>query len=341
MIAAKGWTRDGNAFRWFGGPDMSLLAVVVIGRNEGERLVRCLDSIGLAVPIVYVDSGSTDDSLASATAFGAHVVALDMTSAFTAARARNAGRAALDDEVTLIQFVDGDCVLQSGWLHAAQAALEMDEGLAAVFGRGREVAPRSSVYNWLCDLEWAIVPGPARYFGGVVMLRAAALDAAGGYPEGMIAGEEPDLALRLRAAGWRIEALPVEMMLHDAAMTRFSQWWRRSVRSGYAYAELAARHGGDYQRRLLGALFWGAAVPMGFLLCLALGQFGGALMVLALPLAQFARLVSRQRRPLREGVIVAAFLMFAKVAQTVGSARYWLGRWSRRRPGLIEYRARS
>lgn len=322
------------------------IGIVVIGRNEGERLVRCLASLGDAATVVYVDSGSSDGSVAAARAAGATVVELDMGIPFTAARARNAGRAALG-QVDFVQFVDGDCAVQPGWLDSARAALAADDGLAAAFGRRREIAPGASRYNWLCDVEWAVPAGPARYFGGDVMLRAAALDAAGGYPEEMIAGEEPDLAMRLRAGGWRIVCLPAEMTLHDAAIHRFGQWWRRAERSGHAYAELAARHGGDYARRLRGVLVWAAAIPLLALGLLLAGTIAASMtlaiaggLVLLLPLAQGLRLTWREarRRPVGEAVTLAAAMMLAKPAQANGAARFWLGRTRGRRVALIEYK---
>ena len=88
----------------------------------------------------------------------------------------------------------------------------------------------------------------ARAFGGDVMIRAAALENVGGYRDDLIAGEEPELCIRLRAAGWRIWRLPYEMTSHDAAMTRFSQWWRRAMRAGYAFAQGAHLHGASPER---------------------------------------------------------------------------------------------
>jgi glycosyltransferase involved in cell wall biosynthesis len=333
---------------------MSEIGVVIIGRNEGERLVRCLQSVaqvaGGPAAMVYVDSGSTDGSVAAAIQAGARIVELDMAQPFTAARARNAGRARLPASCAYIQFIDGDCQLQPGWLAQASAALDADSGLAAVFGRRREIAPGASVYNWLCDREWAVPPGPARYFGGDVMIRAAALDEAGGYPDAMIAGEEPDLAMRLRRHGWRLICLPEEMTLHDAAIDRFSQFWRRAKRSGHAYAELAARHHGgefdDYRRRLRGVLFW-TLVPIAGILLLGLGAAladrglivaGGVMLVL--PFLQLLRLTAKGWRAgkLNEAFTIAVFQLLAKPAQTLGIARYWRGRWGGTRSALIEYK---
>ena len=326
------------------------VGIVIIGRNEGLRLVRCLQSIGFGYPIVYVDSGSSDGSVAAALAQGARVVALDMANPFTAARARNAGLALLPPHCELVQFIDGDCILQPGWLDAAVAALTQNKALAAAFGRRREIAPESSVYNWLCDREWAVPPGPARYFGGDVMLRRTALEQVGGYPAEMIAGEEPDLSIRLRARGWQLICLAHDMTLHDADMTRIGQWWRRSMRAGHAYAELAVRHSGpssDYRRRLAGVLWWGAGVPSLaiFALLLAfvisdpvLAIAGGGLLLL--PLLQLARLALREmpRNGARNGALLALFLMLAKPAQTMGFARYWIARLAGRRARIIEYK---
>lgn len=330
---------------------MTELGIVIIGRNEGARLIRCLASISPGATVIYVDSGSSDGSVAAARAVGADVVELDMAQPFTAARARNAGRSRLPPSCRFAQFVDGDCVLQPGWLASARAALETDESLAAVFGRRREIAPDASRYNWLCDQEWAVPTGPAMYFGGDVMLRIAALDSAGGYPDEMIAGEEPDLAIRIRTHGWRVECLPHEMTLHDAAITHFAQWWRRAQRSGHAYAELAARHRGsalaDYLQRLRGALFWGAVLPAAGLGLLAtalaisspcIAAVAGA--IFALPLAQLARLSLREARlrPARDALTLGTFLMLTKPAQAIGIARYWRSYLGGTRSRIIEYK---
>lgn len=218
---------------------------VVIGRNEGARLLACLDALqGHVRRIIYVDSGSTDGSVDAARAAGATVIALDMTQPFTAARARNAGLDVLAvDAPDFVQLLDGDCQMQPGWLSAALAAFAAHPLAVGVCGRRRERFPEASVYNALADREWNTPIGQARACGGDALIRFAAVRAVGGYNPALIAGEEPDLCLRLRAAGgqvWRIEA---EMTLHDAAMTRFGQWWKRTVRAGHAFAEGAALHG--------------------------------------------------------------------------------------------------
>ena len=179
---------------------MNYLGVVVIGRNEGERLRRCLSAVCVRnVTVVYVDSNSTDGSSELARTQGAEVVELDLSQPFTAARARNAGFARLeqiDADVRFVQFVDGDCELVDGWLAQASGVLEERPEVAVVCGRRRERFPEQSIYNRLADLEWNTPVGEAKYCGGDAMMRVAAFRQVGGFNPDLIAGEEPELCVR-------------------------------------------------------------------------------------------------------------------------------------------------
>jgi len=315
----------------------SQVAAVVIGRNEGARLRACLAALSQQLDrIVYVDSGSTDGSDAAAARTGARVVPLDMSLPFTAARARNAGLAALaDDPPEFVQFLDGDCVLQPGWLPAALAALRGDEGLAVVAGRRREMHPERSVYNRLCDAEWDTPVGLARAVGGDMLVRHAAIDAIGGFDPGLIAGEEPEMCVRLRVAGWTIRRLPVEMTLHDADMTRLGQWWRRTRRAGHAFAEGAALHGAPPERHWRAetrrALIWGAALPLLALAGAVLWHPAALLILLVYP-AQVARLSRRM------GWLRAVFSVLGKFPEAQGALGFFRDRLANRRASLIEYK---
>lgn len=306
---------------------------VVIGRNEGARLLACLAALqGRVRRLVYVDSGSTDGSVAAATAAGAEVVALDIAQPFTAARARNAGLSHLaSDPPDFVQMVDGDCALQPGWISAALAAFAAHPAAVVVCGRRRERFAQASVYNALADREWDTPIGPARACGGDALMRYAAVQAVGGYDPGLIAGEEPDLCLRLRAKGGEIWRIDAEMTLHDAAMTRFSQWWRRAVRAGHAFAEGCARHGFDHwgleTRR---ALIWGAGLPMAIVL-LGLWHPAGWLLALAYP-AQVIRLARRG------GWAWGLFSVIGKFAEARGALGFYASRLRGQRRGLIEYK---
>ena len=321
------------------------VGVVAIGRNEGERLRVCLTSVaGQAAHTVYVDSGSTDGSAELARRLGASVVDLDMTLPFTAARARNAGFArlgALAPEVEFVQFVDGDCEVRPAWIGRAQAFLESHPAAAAACGRRRERHPDRSVYNLLCDLEWDTPVGEARACGGDVLMRAAALRQAGGYRDDLIAGEEPELCIRLRGHGWRIWRLDEEMTLHDAGMTRFGQWWQRTRRAGFAYAEGARLHGAAPERHWVresrSAWLWGAALPLGIAV-LALLAGPGWLLALAVYPLQMLRLYLRAESGARGRAARAVFLVLGKFAEAFGQAQYTARRWAGGPVQLIEYK---
>src|SRR5262245_15182467 len=244
--------------------------VVVIGRNEGERLRQCVLSLdGSVDALVYVDSGSSDGSVEFARAIGADVVDLDTSHPFTAARARNAGfdrMVTLMPSVEFVQFVDGDCEIAAGWIEAAQLAFAAEARLAAVCGHLRERSPQASIYNRLGDLEWRRAVGEIDYCGGTFMVRAAAFREVGGFDAGIAAGEEPELCCRLRVAGYRIRRIDQEMATHDLAMTRFPQWWRRSVRGGYGALRLTLFgppiSRGIFRRQVRSAAAWGVFLPM-------------------------------------------------------------------------------
>lgn len=311
------------------------IAAVVIGRNEGVRLQACLDALqGQVDRVVYIDSGSTDGSITRAKDCGAQVIALDMTRPFTAARARNAGVAALGDDVTYVQFLDGDCVLRDGWIEAARAHLDADPRVAVVCGRRRERAPHASVYNALIDAEWDTPVGAAAACGGDAMMRMAALHAVGGYRDTLIAGEEPELCLRLRQAGWQVWRLDAEMTWHDADMHRFDQWWRRNKRAGHAFAEVSALHGGPPERQWVRetrrAVLWGIGLPLAILVSVALTGPAGLVLLLAYP-AQMLRL------GLRRGWAYGVLTVLGKFAEAAGVVRFNIARW-RGQAELIEYK---
>lgn len=315
--------------------DASPIDAVVIGRNEGARLTACLESLsGVVRRIIYVDSGSTDDSVAAAKALGAETVELDISLPFTAARARNAGLAALGDDTVFVQFIDGDCALCDGWIEAAAAFLHDHPDVAVVCGRRRERFPDASVYNMLADVEWDTPVGVTKACGGDALMRFSAVSDAGGYQEDLIAGEEPELCLRLRRAGWTIWRLEREMTWHDAQMTRFSQWWTRTKRAGYAFAEGAALHGAPPERHWVAetrrAVLWGAALPM-------LAMIGGSInpMFWLVLLAYPAQLI---RQSARMGFTRAVFSILGKFAEASGVFTYYWDRITGKKRAILEYK---
>jgi len=323
---------------------LARLGVVAIGRNEGKRLARCFDSVPDGIGrVVYVDSGSTDDSVEQARQRAIEVVLLDMSIPFTAARARNAGfnrLLSLDPGLEFVQFVDGDCELLPGWWKSALEHMASDPRIAVVCGRLRERFRNATLYNRICDLEWDTPEGETDASGGIAMMRTKAFREVGGFNDALIAGEEPDLCFRLRAGGNRILRIAVDMALHDAAMSRFSQWWRRTQRGGHAYAELEALHPGMCTHKNRSIALWAGAFPVTALATAAFTSGLGLLLFLAYPL-QWARVTVR-RAAMKDGWLDAALYgascVLGKFPELVGIVKYRMNRLRGRRSALIEYK---
>ena len=321
------------------------VAVVIIGRNEGDRLLRCLQSLTEQVTqLVYVDSGSADDSVNLARSMGAEVVALDMTIPFTAARARNEGferMRKLYPYAEYVQFVDGDCEVIATWLESAVTFLDAQPDVAAVCGRRRERYPNKTTYNMLCDNEWNTPIGDAKACGGDAMMRVIAFENMQGFRADLIAGEEPELCVRFRASGWKIWRLDQEMTLHDAAMTKFSQWWKRTMRAGHAFAEGAYLHGAPPERHWVNesrrAWIWGLGIPLIALLVGFINFKWGMLCLLIYPI-QVIRLGRRNSAQGKHSWVMAFFLVLGKFPEMLGQIKFFQRLFSGKQVKLIEYK---
>ncbi|MGL4884047.1 MAG: glycosyltransferase family 2 protein [Waterburya sp.] len=324
------------------------VGLVIIGRNEGDRLHRCLLSvIKQTSNIVYVDSGSTDGSIQMAKSLGIDVVELDLSIPFTAARARNAGFSRLVEmnrQVELVQFVDGDCEIFPKWLKTGQKVLETNPDLAVVCGRRRERFPDQTIYNRLCDIEWDTPIGEATACGGDAMMRVFAFEQVRGYNPALIAGEEPELCVRLRQQGWKILRIDADMTLHDAAMTKFSQWWQRSLRAGHAYAQGAWLHGSSSERHWVkeskSIWFWGLILP---LMALGGGLFSqgwSLLLLLGYPLMGYKiyRHVKQRNYSLKDTIFYTLSCLVSKFPQAQGQIQFHINRLLKRKIHLIEYK---
>jgi GT2 family glycosyltransferase len=330
--------------------ELSKVGVVVIGRNEGKRLELCLNSLK-DLPLVYVDSGSSDNSVAFARSVGAHSVELDLSRAFTAARARNTGfRALLEQHPDLnwVMFVDGDCEVQPDWLAQALEAAVKDPNIAVVCGRRRERYPSSSIFNEMCDIEWNTPVGEAKACGGDALYRVAVFQQVGGFDDSFIAGEEPELCFRIREHGYRIRRLDAEMTLHDAAMTRIGQWWKRTERSGHAYLLNYLKHGTKNAERLnyreiRSILLW-AGIYLMLLIATLLMRSPVPLILLALLIAsQAAKMTLAQPRIKSQygkssTFRYCVFIMVGKIPQALGVLRAYRNNRSGREHRLVEYK---
>jgi glycosyltransferase involved in cell wall biosynthesis len=323
------------------------IGVVIIGRNEGARLISCLNSLIKSVKnIVYVDSGSTDSSVSLAEKMGANTLLLDLSIPFSAARARNEGATYLLNtfpEIEYIQFVDGDCEIQPNWIECAHKFLDDHSDYAVVCGRRRERFPEKSIYNQLCDIEWNTAIGDVHTCGGDALIRASAYQQVDGYKDTLIAGEEPEMCFRMREKDWKIYRLDAEMTLHDAAMTKLSQWWNRAVRAGYAYAEGCYLHGRSAEKykvkQTISILFWAMLLPV-LIALISLYDSVFINLFVIYPLQVFRLTLKNKSRMSsdKKAFYYAMSNLFGKLPQFFGMMRFALNKWKGQRGTLIEYK---
>jgi GT2 family glycosyltransferase len=297
---------------------------------------------------VYVDSGSIDGSTGLARDLGVDVVELDMKLPFTMARGRNAGFARLEQllpEMEFVQFVDGDCEVEPGWIDVAVACLQRDPKFGSVCGNRTERYPERSLYNRLTDMDWRGPAGDVQFCGGDVLMRVDAFHSSGGYVEQMIAGEDPEICVRLRQHGWKLRRLDVAMTRHDVAMLHFAQWWKRTVRSGHAYAEGAWMHRRSterpWRREVRSNFFWGLILPATIMVCAI--PTAGACLILWLLYAVWMWRIARGRRQrfgesTTDASIYAFFCMLGKFPSALGQLLFYWRMLTGQKPQLIEYK---
>lgn len=321
-----------------------LLGAVAIGRNEGERLKACLRSlVGVCSRVVYVDSGSHDGSVEFAKSLGVLVIELDSTQPFTAARARNAGfdlLLAKGIELDFVQFVDGDCRVEPNWLEAGMAALANDGDLGLVTGWRSEIYPNASVYNAMFQIDWLRPAGPIKVCGGDMMVRSRAFHDTGGFNPTVIAAEDDEFCLRLEKAGWKLRRLPVAMTWHDAAMTRFSAWWRRTIRDGHGFAQVGFMHPQHFRRERMRVWIYGLMLPVIFLAGL-LFQIWLCLVVLAVYGLSWLRTAYNLRaRGVTWAMAMhqAVFLTLSKLPNLFGMLTFHARRFIGNDMKIIEYK---
>lgn len=343
---------------------MSSIGAVIIGRNEGDRLVRSLRSVvAEGLTAVYVDSGSSDRSVANATAANIETVELDPSRPFSAARARNEGVDRLLEvapDCEMVMILDGDCELVSGFVARAARSLAENPAVAVVCGRRTELDPDRSIYNRMADIEWDTPVGYAAACGGDSLMRLSAFREVGGFDPLARAGEEPELCQRLHSAGWSVLRIDAKMTRHDLAMTRFGQWWKRQFRVGYNGLDIQRIHrrrvegsmgdrstifDGSLRRARIWGVGWPVASLVGFLTLS--GRWGWrvgfvflAAMVglLVLQVARVGLKNRRRFRSIRDALKYGLLMLIEKWANLAGQIQYGLDRRHGRATRLVEYK---
>jgi cellulose synthase/poly-beta-1,6-N-acetylglucosamine synthase-like glycosyltransferase len=325
--------------------------VVIIGRNEGERLTNCIHSVqamhgSMQVEIIYVDSDSTDGSAARAAALGAKVLIVHPERP-AAAIGRNAGWQVATAPYVL--FLDGDTLLHPDFVPAALKILEENPQVAIVWGHRRERFPEKSWYQRTLDLDWIYPPGISDFCGGDALTRRDVLQQVGGYDPNLIAGEEPEMCQRVRQCNYQIWHIDAPMTLHDLAITRWSQYWRRAVRAGHAYAEVSQRFKNSpfplWQREAGKSLLHAAALLILLLFSSGLAIYLQSWLPCFAALGIFLLLSGRTAWKVRwkSNNWFTLFLyglhsQFQHIPIAFGQLGYFYHRWLGKQRGLIEYK---
>ena len=193
-----------------GGPTT---AVIVLARDEAERIDRCLQAIlgqsHAPDRVVVVDHGSRDSTPQRVQAWRDKrilLVAVDTRSGIAAAR--NAGVAAAEADVVF--FTDADCAPHPGWLAEGLAALG-DRSLAGVEGVTYYEAPTPPTISDSNTHQF----NAGGYMTCNIAYRKAVLLAAGGFdPRFRNGHEDRELAFRVRRLG-EIAFSPAMVVAHQ------------------------------------------------------------------------------------------------------------------------------
>jgi N-acetylglucosaminyl-diphospho-decaprenol L-rhamnosyltransferase len=235
--------------------------VVVVAYNRydlTESCLRHLDAQTRGHRLIVCDNGSTDGTAARVAEDrpAARVVRMETNRGF--AEACNAGVAAGDGGAIVLINNDVDC--QAEFVERVIAPLEADPSVGSVAALclrpGEEridsmgltadvtLSPFPRLQGRLAREAASRTPALVGPAGTAAAYRRAAWEATGGLDERIFAyGEDFDLALRLRAAGWRSVAAPTATGVHLGSATHGHRtaWQRRH--GGFGRAYLIRRYG--------------------------------------------------------------------------------------------------
>jgi glycosyltransferase involved in cell wall biosynthesis len=231
-----------------------VISVVLPYRDASDTLaeatVSVLADMGPDDELIAVDDGSVDGSAAEIAALAAEdrrVVQI-ATSGVGIARALEAGVGRASTKSRFLARMDADDVSLPGRFAAERALLEDNPSFGVVAteveifgapgpGMERYVAWQNSLRTPADHARSIFVESPICHPS--TMIRRAALDAVGGFHDGMFA-EDYDLWLRLAAAGWGIAKVP--RVLFRWRIRPTSVTFRDPRLSTEALRRLRARH---------------------------------------------------------------------------------------------------
>jgi len=220
--------------------ELPLISVVVIGINISEKVVNCLKSVKKSnypnLEIIYVDGGSSDDSVKKVRKLG-NIKIIELKQENPApGRQRNEGWK--NSKADLVQFLDGDTILDPDWL--INAIYEIKDKKVAVCGYRRELYPNKNFYNFITDFDWGKSVGEIENIGGDILIKKSVLYECEGFDNNLIAGENSELSFKIKDKGYSIIRIDRNMTNH-AELNNFKRYFWRIFRHGYGHAEVAIK----------------------------------------------------------------------------------------------------
>jgi GT2 family glycosyltransferase len=226
------------------------VSIVVLGYNGREYIDACLTSVldqdfDQPYEVLFVDNGSSDGSADLAAQHeGVRVHRLARNYGYC--QGNNKGFEVSRGEAVV--FLNQDVVVHRSWLRELMEALESDHSVLAAhacvvhpwneeYGARERTEPLSRAYapdlSRLGFVEYRALPveqpavGTLFVSGVSLMVRRDAIDKIGGYvfdPDMFSYGEDMDLALRIRTAGYRTVVATRAVVYHHHTLQDEIRW---------------------------------------------------------------------------------------------------------------------
>ena len=268
------------------------VSVVIKALNEERRIVAAIESALAAVQplggeVILADSASTDRTVALAAAYPVRIVQLANPGERCCGVGPQLGYQHSRGE--FIYILDGDMKLHPGFLEQALDFMAANPDVAGVGGQVLEQNRDSLEYLGRIERAAHAMPvGESVRLDMGGLYRRAAIEQVGYFSNrNLHSYEEFDLAMRLRARGWRLWRLGVPAVDHHGhdvpAYELLMRRWRSAYICGVGEVVRAAI-GQPHQRLVLTALreLWIYVAALLWLLALPLVAFGpGPVMVRA------------------------------------------------------------
>lgn len=220
---------------------MNQLSVVLISKNQAWNIARLIESVLAetawleSCDIILVDSASTDETVEIASRYPIRIIQLSDEQFLCPAAGRFVGYQYVSGKYVL--FIDGDNELYPKWLNIAIEILEENEEIAGITG-DCVVLPEDATVEQKPDLlqSASTLFHLVNHTGGESLYRRAVLDAVGSFNPFLYSDEEPELALRIRHAGYVLamtqHPVSYDYTPEEGLISTTLKRWRRNLYLG-------------------------------------------------------------------------------------------------------------